>query len=131
MHARSHGPSRDACADGATTSPLRRKVGLPAACHLRGARVTGSWVECMQDMPVELEINGIQYVRKDSIAEQDAELERSYGIRELARNTGFPASTLYDAISRGELRVVMPNGTTKGMRVMRSEWQRYIISRTS
>ena len=85
----------------------------------------------MQDVPTKLVINGFEYIRKDCIVGVDEELERSYSGSELSKNTGFPRSTIYDAVSRGELQAVMPNGTMRGMRIMRSAWQRFILSRTS
>ena len=58
-------------------------------------------------------------------------IERSYSITELSELSGFPVSTLYDNVRRGDLKAVMPNGTTKGMRVLGSEWLRFLEANTA
>lgn len=78
-------------------------------------------------LPDTLTIDGVTYVRADRGAELP--MEESYTVSELARNTRFPESTLYDNIRRGELHAIMPNATTKGMRIMRSDWEAFVLSK--
>lgn len=85
----------------------------------------------MTELPPVLMVNGVRYVREDTLREPMGPLERSFSVRELSKRTGFPESTLYDNIRRGELLAVTPNGTTKGMRVMEGEWNRFIVAKTT
>ena len=82
-------------------------------------------------LPPELTVNGVRYVRADLIEERKPALERSYSVTELSEMSGFPKSTIYDNIRSGSLRAVMPNGTTKGLRVMRSAWEGFLEERSS
>lgn len=56
-------------------------------------------------------------------------LERWYSVAELHELTGWPKRTIYDAIERGELASVIPNGCVRGRRVSESEWQRWCEER--
>lgn len=83
-------------------------------------------------LPPELTVNGVRYVRADLIEGRERPaLERSYSVTELSEMSGFPKSTIYDNIRSGSLRAVMPNGTTKGLRVMRSAWEGFLEERSS
>ena len=82
-------------------------------------------------LPPELNVNGVTYVRADLIEERRPAIERSYSVSELSELSGFPKSTIYDNIRSGSLRAVMPNGTTKGMRVMGSAWESFLAKRSS
>lgn len=83
-------------------------------------------------LPPELTVNGVRYVRADLTEEgTQPAIERSYSVTELSEMSGFPKSTIYDNIRSGSLRAVMPNGTTKGLRVMRSAWEGFLEERSS
>lgn len=82
-------------------------------------------------LPPELNVNGVIYVRADLIEEKKPAIERSYSVSELSELSGFPKSTIYDNIKSGSLKAVMPNGTTKGMRVMESAWESFLAKRSS
>lgn len=56
-------------------------------------------------------------------------LERWYSVAELHELTGWPKRTIYDAIERGELASIIPNGCARGMRVSESEWRRWCEER--
>ena len=56
-------------------------------------------------------------------------LERWYSVAELNKLTGWPKRTIYDAIERGELASVIPNGCVRGRRVSESEWRRWCEER--
>lgn len=52
-------------------------------------------------------------------------MERYYTISEVSEATGIPKRTLYDAVASGLLKVVTPNGSTRGMRTTEqwvTEW---------
>lgn len=83
------------------------------------------------ELPDTLDVGGVKYVRADRIQERTVALERSFSVSELSDMTGFPKSTIYDNIRSGSLRAVMPNGTTKGMRVMGSWWEDFIERKSS
>ena len=57
-------------------------------------------------------------------------IERHYSVRELAELTGLRRRAIYDAMARGELAYVIPNGCTKGRRVAESEARRWVGSIT-
>ena len=81
--------------------------------------------------PKTIDFGGVTYVRADLIPERALGIERSYSVSELSDMTGFPRSTIYDNIRHGSLKAVMPNGTTKGMRVMRSQWEDFVSRKSS
>lgn len=81
--------------------------------------------------PATVDFGGVTYVRADLIREGTAGIERSYSVSELSDMSGFPASTIYDNIRKGSLSAVMPNGTTKGMRVMQSRWDEWLLRKSS
>lgn len=56
-------------------------------------------------------------------------LERWYSVAELHELTGWPKRTIYDAIERGELASIIPNGCVRGRRVSESEWRRWCEER--
>lgn len=72
-------------------------------------------------------MNGVVYVREGT----RSAVEPSYSVTELSELSGFPTSTIYDNIRRHNLSAVMPNGTTKGMRVLDSEWGRFLKEKSS
>lgn len=52
-------------------------------------------------------------------------MERYYTISEVSEATGIPKRTCYDAVASGLLKVVTPNGSTRGMRTTEAwvdEW---------
>ena len=52
-------------------------------------------------------------------------MERYYTISEVSEATHIPRRTCYDAVASGLLKVVTPNGTTRGMRTTEAwvdEW---------
>lgn len=72
-------------------------------------------------------LDGVVYVREGL----SSAIEPSYTVTELSELSGFPASTIYSNIKRHELSAVMPNGTTKGMRILDSEWGRFLREKSS
>lgn len=81
--------------------------------------------------PLRLMVDGVAYIREDAVPRSASAVEPSYSVRELSERSGFPASTLYDNVRRGDLVAVMPNGTTKGMRILESDWSRFIAAKRS
>lgn len=76
------------------------------------------------DMPTTLVVNGVEYVRKDSLKPGPAS-RRWMTIAQVSELTGFSPRTCYDAVASGLLKVVTPNGTTRGMRTTEAwvdEW---------
>jgi len=57
-------------------------------------------------------------------------MERHYTVRELSELSGFDRRAIYDAMARGELAYVIPNGCTKGRRVAEGEFRRWLRKRT-
>lgn len=52
---------------------------------------------------------------------------QTYTAREVASLTGFPLTTVYQAVRDGSLRAMRPNGTSRGARVRPEairEWMR-------
>lgn len=82
------------------------------------------------DMPSELTINGVMYVRADAIEGRTPEqaVERWYSVAELADMSGFTASSIYRAMADGRLAYKCPNGSDVGRRVARSEWERFVAT---
>jgi ribosomal protein RSM22 (predicted rRNA methylase) len=52
-------------------------------------------------------------------------LERTFSLREIHEQTGFPLRTLYKLVEDGELKVICPHGQKRGWRVTQSEWNRF------
>ena len=86
-----------------------------------------------EGMPDSITLDGCEYVRAD-VAElavrSEPTIERTYSVAELAELTGWSESTLYRAVGTGQLVAVMPNGTTRGMRVRASDYERWLSART-
>lgn len=53
-------------------------------------------------------------------------MERYYTVTQVAEITGIPRRTIYDAIRDGRLRVLVPNGNRRGMRVSEAAWREYV-----
>lgn len=52
-------------------------------------------------------------------------MERYYTIQEVSEATHIPRRSIYDAVASGLLKVVKPNGSTRGMRTTEAwvnEW---------
>ena len=82
------------------------------------------------DMPSELTINGVTYVRTDAIEGRTPEqtVERWYSVAELAELSGFTPSSIYRAMAGGRLAYRCPNGSDVGRRVAQSEWERFVAT---
>lgn len=81
------------------------------------------WGVICMDMPERLTVNGVEYVREDAIPKQPPRaLERSYTVQEIEDLTGVNYQTVYRAVRSGRLRAVYPNGSTRGMRIMESDY---------
>lgn len=83
------------------------------------------------DMPPELTVNGLLYIRADVAQERFAvaqPLERWYKVSELVELTGFSQSSLYRAMDSGRLGFKCPNGSNSGRRVSETEWRRFLSS---
>lgn len=80
------------------------------------------------DLPVEIEINGIAYVRKDSVPQVAEPLERLYTVQEIESMTGLNYQSIYRAIKRKKLAAVYPNGSRRGMRVPESAYREWIAT---
>jgi len=48
-------------------------------------------------------------------------MDRYYTVAEVSKLTGIPKRTIYDAIEKGRLRAIVPNGCRRGYRV-KAEW---------
>lgn len=84
----------------------------------------------MTDLPKTMTIDGVTYVREDSIVSGMANpFEESYSIAELVELTGFKRRTIYSFIEDGELVAIRPHGGGRGMRVMRSDWDAFVEAR--
>ncbi len=77
------------------------------------------------DMPTLLVVNGVEYVRRDSLTQEQPEVERWYSVAELVEMSGFTASSIYRAMSQGRLAWKCPNGSDVGRRVSSTEWARF------
>ena len=76
------------------------------------------------EMPTTLVVNGVEYVRKDSLKPEPAPM-RWMTIAQVSESTGFSPRTIYDAVASGLLKVVTPNGSQRGMRTTEAwveEW---------
>lgn len=83
--------------------------------------------------PSSVTIDGIAYVREDTLATQSVPssgLERSYTLRELEGVTGIGYHALYRAVKRGDLKAACPNGSSRGMRVWASDFRAWKESMT-
>ena len=82
------------------------------------------------DMPSELTVNGVRYVRADTQEGRTREptVERWYSVAELADMSGFTASSIYRAMAGGRLAYKCPNGSDVGRRVALSEWERFLAT---
>lgn len=80
------------------------------------------------DMPTTLVVNGIEYVRRDSLTREPTEIERWYSVAELADMSGFTPSSIYRAMGDGRLRYKCPNGSDVGRRVSHAEWERFLAT---
>ena len=75
----------------------------------------------VNDMPDELVINDVLYVRAD------VQHEQWLSVKEAARMSGRAIHTVYDAIEAGDIPSFIPNGLTRGRKVRRSDviaWMR-------
>lgn len=81
------------------------------------------------DMPIELTVNGVRYVRADAQEGRTPEpIERWYSVAELADMSGFTPSSIYRAMAGGRLAYKCPNGSDVGRRVALSEWERFLAT---
>lgn len=81
------------------------------------------------DMPNELNVNGVLYVRADEQEGRTPEpIERWYSVAELAELSGFTTSSIYRAMASGRLAYKCPNGSDVGRRVAQSEWERFVAT---
>jgi len=55
-------------------------------------------------------------------------MERTYTISEVAKQTGFARTTVYDAVKFGDLKALLPHGMERGMRIRGSEVDRWMDS---
>ena len=76
------------------------------------------------DMPVTLTVNGVEYVRRDSLTEEPT-VKRWYSVAELVEMSGFSPSSIYRAMAQGRLAYKCPNGSDVGRRVESTEWERF------
>lgn len=74
------------------------------------------------DMPETLTVNGVKYVREDTMECQSRRLERSYSVREIESLTGVNYQTIYRAVKRGDLEAMFPSGGMRGMRIKESDY---------
>lgn len=78
------------------------------------------------DMPSELVVNGVRYVRADECQRQGpTPIERWYTVAELVEMSGFSKSEINAAIRDKRLDARAPNGGTRYRRVRESEWRRF------
>lgn len=54
-------------------------------------------------------------------------LEMTYSVKQLSEMTGVPLSTIYDAIHAGRLKARTLPGNEKGLRVTKSEAERFFV----
>jgi len=85
------------------------------------------------ELPAELDICGVTYVRADRIPERTrgTAIERHYLVSELVKMSGFSKSTLERAIQNGELTAVCPNGGVRYRRIPESSYLRWLASKSS
>ena len=57
-------------------------------------------------------------------------MERHERVATLAKESGIPARGIYAAIERGEMKALRPNGCKRGWRIARSEFARWVASKT-
>lgn len=87
------------------------------------------WGVICMEMPKRLTVNGVEYVREDTIQKQQPQLlERSYSVQEIEDLTGVSYQSVYRAVRSGRLRAVYPNGSTRGMRIMESDYLGWIAT---
>lgn len=81
------------------------------------------------ELPRELDICGVKYVRADAIESRTPEkIERWYSVAELADVSGFSVASIYRAMAKGRLAYICPNESDVGRRVSKSEWERFLSS---
>ena len=81
------------------------------------------------EMPLRLDINGVAYVREDSIPERpEGPLERLFTVPEIEAMTGLNYQTIYRAVKAGRLDARYPNGSSRGMRIPESFYRSWIDS---
>ena len=84
------------------------------------------------DMPSELTVNGVRYVREDAARPQGpTPIERWFAVSELAEMSGFSKASLYRAMDAGRLDYRCPNGSRCGRRVSEGMWDSYVASLTA
>lgn len=57
-------------------------------------------------------------------------MQRYMTVAEVARCTGIPKRTLYDAIAREEMPVLAPNGCKRGWRIGEKDVERWLREST-
>lgn len=85
------------------------------------------------DMPEELTVNGVRYIRADAAEKKSSSsrrVERWYTVAELAEMSGLSKSTINAAIRDKRISAKTPNGGTRYRRVSESEWLRFTASLT-
>lgn len=81
------------------------------------------------EMPTTLVVNGVEYVRRDSLAPEPRQ-RRWQTVAEVSESTGIPSRTIYDAIRSGRLRSVTPNGARRGMRTTEAWVEEWLDGKT-
>ena len=77
-------------------------------------------------MPDRINIGGRWYVAEDSITARPSEFEPYLPVRRLCDEYGVDPHRAYAHIRQGRLDARLPEGSTKGWRARRTEFERWL-----